>query len=319
MAIEDSISSLSLKKSDILTFCKIAKANGAILSLKDVILLASLDMSEVELAVAWEECTDLRSVYQIVSGRVIERSSHENGGRSAMIDDYFERFDRATSNIAFAKKFVSFLRDENLRLVCISGSTSYLSVSKEDDLDFFLVTRRNYMWTSFAKSLLLARAFRVLEPSAPWLCLSYVADEDYIASQFSKPQDALFARDAISATVIRGENFFSNLLQLGSWMTSYFPKMYNLRVHREKRIAIRNDPPSLVERISNLFLFYTLGPYIRIKSNLLNRKFLNQGKKDSVFKVKMGKDHCIYESFAYIELKKMYSELQKKSITTISP
>ena len=317
MAIEESASSLSHKASDILTFCKIAKANGSMLSLKDVILLASLDMTEDELIRAWDECDELNSAYQIVSGRILERNARQDDGHYEMMDEYAERLLRATSNVAFAKKFVSFLQDKNLKLVCISGSTSYLSVSREDDLDFCLVTKRNRMWTTFAKSLLLARLFRISEPSSPSLCLSYVADEDFITSQFRKPQDALFARDAISATVVRGEGFFSTLLYLGSWMARYFPKMYNLRLQgRMKGTPVDYDTSSLVERILDIFVFYIIGRYIRVKSNLLNRKLSKLGLRDSVFKVKMGKDHCIYESFSYMELKRMYSELQKKSEAT---
>ncbi|MHB1868600.1 MAG: hypothetical protein ACYCPP_06595 [Nitrososphaerales archaeon] len=318
MAIEESISSLALKASDVLTFCKIAKANGTILSLKDVILLASLDMTEDELIRAWDECDELNSGYQIVSARIVERNARQDDVHYEIMGEYTERLLRATSNVAFAKTFASFLQDKNLKLICISGSTSYLSVSREDDLDFFLVTKRNSMWTTFAKSLLLARLFRISQHSSPSLCLSYIADEDFITSQFRKPQDALFARDAISATVVRGEGFFSNLLYLGSWMTRYFPKMYNSRLKgRKKETPVDYDTSSSVERILDLFVFYIVGRYIRVKSNLLNRKLSKLGLRDSVFKVKMGKDHCIYESFSYMELKRMYSELQKKSGATI--
>ncbi len=210
------------------------------------------------------------------------------------------------------------LSDKNLKALAISGSTSYLSVSSEDDLDFFFVTEKDTMWVTFAKSLLLARLFKLVERNAPSLCLSFVADERFTEEQFATSHDGLIARDAVSAKVIRGEAYYNDLLQKSIWISDFFPKLYELRFGNRSNVVHSNETKrrrgtSTTKAIVNAFAFYTMGTYIRVKSNLLNRKLAKLGKESSVFKLRIGKDHCIYESMSYRDLRKIYSQLEQKA------
>jgi hypothetical protein len=309
MTTEETFSSLAAKSSDIALFCKIAAENGETLSLREVILLASLDMNEDDLAHEWTRCDYLNSAYQIVSQRIMQRTNCRDDDLSSELSNHRERSLRATTNVNSARRFARWLRDKNLRLACISGSTSYLSVSIEDDLDFFIVAKRDRMWISFVRALILARVFRLMEKS-PQLCLSYVADEGYARLQFSRQQDALFARDAISASVILGEGYYARLLKNGYWMARFFPKMYSLRLENHDEHSPMITASSSRDRIANLFLYHTAGAYIRLKSYLLNRKYSKAERRNSEFVVKIGTDHCIYESQSYVHLRKMYRDIR---------
>ncbi len=304
---------------NIAVFCDIAKSNGVALSVQDLMLLISLDMSEEQLSHAWKKSSFLSSRYGISSGVIIEKSSKVSSPEDHVLEtekrEISERFLRATSNASYAKQFGSFIGSGLFKVLSISGSTSYYSVSKDDDLDFFCITPKGRMWISFVKALVLARAFRFSVQNSPWLCLSYVADESFVNAEFMANQDGLFARDAISAQVVMGETYYRTLLRDNSWMAEYFPKLYTLRVRNSKRESVIAGPDSARTRIANLFFYYTAGTYIKVKSHLLNRKFMKARKTASLFQLRIGPDHCIYESVEYVRLRNLYSRLKKSEVT----
>ena len=315
----------SLTETDVLNiklFCDVARANGSAVSIKDLVRLTATDYSEEQLADSWDNYRLLSSRYRVASGIVLEKSFSENldEQESTARQEITERYDRANINIDYACRFSTLLTraDRSIKVLSISGSTSYLSVSEMDDLDFFCIMRSQSMWTGFVRTLILARAFRLANKNAPWICMSYVSDEDFVRREFQGNQNGLFARDAISTLVVSGEGYFQNLLKENSWMSSYFPKLYNLRLKKEgseSSTEREEKPASSISRIVNLFLYYTAGSYIRLKSYLLNRKFSQDRKFSSLFKLRIGPDHCIYESADYVRLRKLYSTMKKKSGT----
>jgi hypothetical protein len=322
MEIESSFSPRLLSDrevSTILLFCEVARENGAAIFLKDLSVLASTNCSEEDLANSWKDCELLSSRYEIVSGLVLEKTRSKNPVETRGKMD--ARRARANSNIIFANQLEKmFERGRALfEVLSISGSTSYLSVSETDDIDFFCMTKTGSMWGAFVRALLLARAFRLSRKDAPWICLSYVADETFVRKEFSEHQNGLFARDALSTLVIRGENRFLKLLRENGWMASYFPKLYGFRVNEAEDTPEQANSSGLLGKIMNLFLYYTAGSYIKLKSYLLNREFLRDRRFSSLFQLRIGPDHCIYESADYLRLKQLYASLGKNDLKSTGP
>jgi hypothetical protein len=298
-------------------FCDVARENGSTISLQDLIALTSVGYSEKQLAESWENYSVLSSRYMVASGIVLDKTQdftdivQVKGQMSA-------RHDRASSNIAYAHQFGILLNRAGspFKVLSISGSTSYLSVSETDDLDFFCIAKGGAMWPSFVRSLILARAFRATTKYSPWICLSYVSDEEFVRREFFDNQNGLFARDALSTRVIQGEKYFRHLLKENSWMASYFPKLYSLRIRpasvANQEFKSKRKSAGSFERILNLFLYHTAGSYIKLKSYLLNRRFSRDRKFSSLFHLRIGLDHCIYESADYLRLRKLYSGLARK-------
>jgi hypothetical protein len=323
MEIEDTATPIELSDrvlSNMKLFCDVARENGSTISLKDLIALTSIDCSEEELTESWESYAVLSSRYRVASGLVLEKIEETKADMDVdtIKSELAIRFVRASSNVECAIRFGTMLERAGspFEVLSISGSTSYLSVSETDDLDFFCIAKSGTMWVSFVPALILARAFRVSTKKAPWICLSYVSDEEFVRRELSKNQNGLFARDAISTMVVRGEERFLNLLRENSWIALYFPKLYGLRI-REKAgpELVPNEKSQIAspfQRMFNLFLYYTAGSYIRVKSNLLNRKFSRDRKSSSLFNLRIGTDHCVYESVDYMRLRKLYANLSKK-------
>ncbi|SRR5579875_64550 len=313
------------KATEIALFCKVAKANESALSLKEIIQLTSLDLSEEGLARAWHSAPAL-SKYEIGDYGVVYEKEECQAERQASSVEQNERKQRANANIEYARKFAELIggiHNRKAQVISISGSTSYFSVSRQDDLDIFCIARRGSMWSILCKSLLLARALKVSDDKSPQLCLSYIMDEEYALREFTRPQDGLFARDAISTLVIHGADFYNSLLAKSDWMRAYFPAMYAAKIgggdrdtqefqsrHSQDLVTPARVRPR--ERILNLFLYATAGTYIRMKSYLLNRRFAKKRQKSRAFRLRIGPDRCIYESLNYLELRKMYSKLEKR-------
>ncbi len=291
--------------------CEVARVNGTILSLGELLQLTAIDASEEDFTKAWLSDPLLSSDFELKSGFVVERIAVGNEGASnVLVENERERRKRATRNFRFARDFAVLCIGESAKSISICGSTSYGSVSLNDDIDIFCVTKKDELWLFFAKSLLLARFFQLARKDCPRPCLSYLMDEEYARERFARTRDALFARDALTAVVVHGSAFYQEILGEGRWMAGYFPKLYALRSdHKTRRTNGGNRHRQLgTRRVLNKFLYFTVGSYIRAKAFLLNRRLRKENKRSSIFRLRIGEDHCIYESTRYQSMRKMYRE-----------
>ncbi|MFI5421257.1 MAG: hypothetical protein ACHQ1H_09860, partial [Nitrososphaerales archaeon] len=116
--------------SNIALFCDIARSNGTALSIKDLMLLVSLDLSEDQFLHAWGKSPFLASRYRISTGVIIEKASKDApSGKDHFLEsenkEISERFLRATSNATYARRFGYFVGPGRFKVLSISGSTSY--------------------------------------------------------------------------------------------------------------------------------------------------------------------------------------------------
>jgi hypothetical protein len=299
---------------DIEAFCKIAKENGAAISLSELIELASIDASEHELATAFRSDSKLRSKFLLESGYILERVPVAQA-TSRRVEEEEGRRGRARANLKKASRFGRGLRSGTV-VVSVSGANSYLSATEDEDIDFFCVTKTNGMWPFMLKALILARIHRLSNSDVPELCFSCVMDERWATQAFRERQNPIFARDALTAKVIFGRTAYRALLEQAPWMEGYFPTFYNLRLRETEP----EGGPSVEDVVGagegsavlNSFLYRTLGSFLRMKSWALNRKLTKAAWHSSVFATKIGTGHYIYESNRYRKLKRMYRELEKE-------
>ena len=305
---EPSLSSAQEKNIEIL--CRVATRNGSCLTLREVLELTSLDLGEQDLAVAWNISKSLSSKFKVFSGQIIDIN------RPVTQDDMGKRSVQAESNLCFARKFARFFRSiDSVYLLSVSGSTSYRSVSQDDDLDFFCITKKDSLWIFMFVALVISRIFRATQKVAPTFCFSCTMEENYARKIFNTRNDGLFARDALTVIVLKGEQFYGNLLKENSWIRKYFSRIYNERISETERnrssvVLIDTYVSSTLRKITNIFLSVTLGNYIRIKSELTSRRYSKAGANARIFKAKIDAQRCIFESNDYIELHKEYLDFQ---------
>jgi hypothetical protein len=297
---------------EIEALCQIARENGAVISLRELIGLAAIDASEPEFETAFRSDSKLRSRFQLESGYVLDRlPAPQETSKSVEKED--RRRERARMNLAQARRFGQALLRGTV-LVSVSGGTSYLSASEKEDIDFFCVTKTDGMWPFMLKALILARIQRMAHREVPELCFSCIMDESWATKAFRATRQPIFARDALTARVIGGMSGYGSLLREAAWMESIFPALYRARLGEAEGEGRRSTPK--LERgrgrsaVLNSFIYYTLGSFLRVKSWALNRKFAKAEWHSSLFETRIGKGHYIYESNRYVKLRKMYSELE---------
>lgn len=295
-------------------FYEIAKANGARLSLNEAISLLRPEVTEEEFASALRFRNHSREGFELQSGLLIPKSE-------ARIEAYQleafeqERRRRAGRNLFFASKFADFSEGGEERVVSVSGSSSYGSVAIGDDLDFFCITQRDALWLFITRLLILARVFRAFNRDSPSLCFSCMMDESYAKKAFRTIRDGLFARDALNVSIIRDYGFYNKLLRDSLWLSEYYPKLYRQRVSSNEIETWQktSEKTNLFLRFANLFLYEMIGSYLRLKAHLGNRKLTRDGREPLLFTAKIGKDHCIYESVRYSELRRLYARLRRST------
>ncbi len=312
-------SALMLSEQDVAEiqlFCDVASANGTHLSLKEAISLLRPDASEQELLEAWGRTRGLSMRFEIQSGFILEKSEERWINQLEAYEE--KRAQRAKRNLYYAARFARFYGDNEARVLSVSGSSSYGSVSAEDDLDFFCITQQDTMWFFLTRSLILARVFRLLRRESPSLCFSCVMDERFAQRKFNKARDALFARDALNAHVIHGSYFYNHLLRQNSWLSEYFPKLYRTRVEASTASPLLKyqQGPNIIMKAVNLCLYHTVGRYLRLKAEIGNRRLTKEGRLALLFTAMIGKDHCIFESVRYASLRKKYQQIQRLAAVT---
>ncbi len=290
----------------------IAKANGSFVSLKDLAALTRTNLSKEQLESSWAAIPELAGSYELKNGLIIERGNSNAGNSLTSVDQEQEKKARAERYARYAREFASLCKGGETKLIAISGSTSYQSPSAADDLDIFCITRPGSLWLFLTKSLLLARFLHVFRGSEPRICFSYVVDENFVEKEFLPARDALFARDALTTMVVHGQEFYEELLKKSSWISRYFPHLYQTRTnalhHEVAREKIASAPS---QRFLNTLLWILVGNYIALKSDMLNRRIRKQRKVSLLFSTRIGPDHCIFESVRYSKLKAMYSRLNE--------
>ena len=299
---------------EIEALCEIARENGAMISLRELIGLASIDASERELEDAFLSDSKLRSKFHLESGYVLERSPAATVTVHETVEEEEKRRERARENLRRASTFGRVLLRGTV-LVSVSGANSYLSARENEDIDFFCVTRTNGMWPFMLKALVMARLHRLTNRDVPELCFSCIMDESWATDAFRSRQKPIFARDALTAKVIGGRGAYHALLEEAQWMDSYFPAFYSMRL-RETETGTGPAMDGAARRegsaVLNSFLFFTLGSFLRMKSWALNRKFTKAAWHSSIFAVRIGMGFYIYESNRYRKLRRMYGELEEE-------
>ena len=224
-----SIALTERQEREIEAFCQIARENGAVISLRELIGLAAIDGSEQELEGAFRSDSKLRSKFLLESGYVLQRSPVSEGTARQAVDEERKRRERARANLNRANRFGRALMKSAV-VVSVSGANSYLSAGEKEDIDFFCVTKTNGMWPFMLKALILARIHGLANRDVPELCFSCIMDEEWATQAFRARQDPIFARDALTAKVIGGTLEYHALLEEARWMESYFPAFYGMRL-----------------------------------------------------------------------------------------
>jgi len=296
----------------VLAYCRIAAGSGALLSLKDLVDLLSIDATIEELEESITSDEWLAPKVLVESGQVVLKSpGPDQGAARRAVEEAGEKRRRAVANIEAARAFARLFSKDAV-FVAVAGTNSYLFAAEGDDIDYYCITKTDGMWAFMLKALILSRISSMVRSDVPPFCFSYVMDERQSRDVASRPKTAVHARDTLTVKVISGDATYHATLENEPWMRSYFPTFYDRRLRESES---RNEQRSSVgkgSRMVNSLLFLTLGSYLSLKAWTLNRRLAKQGRSDAVFKTWIEPGRLEYASRRYVELGKTYQALEKR-------
>ena len=234
-------------------------------------------------------------------------------GPSQTVTFRLEREKMSAAKLDSAAKFARILTRlvPFIRIVAVTGSVAYGSADRWDDIDLFIVTKRNRLWITAFMTLVLVRLNKLLRLRPPHLslfCLSYVHDEEGFAIESEKNKtNPLFARELLKAKPIAGADQYRKILESNDWVGNFYSmpyaaKLRGLRQGNGAYGAEINDPSRIhffpLEWAEGI-AFALLSRYLRLRSYVTNLRLKSQGESLRVFQPKMDAASCVYTSNFY--------------------
>jgi len=223
------------------------------------------------------------------------------------------KLDSASEFARVLRRMVPFIRT-----IAVTGSVAYGSADKWDDIDLFIITKRNRLWLTAFITLAFVRLTKLLGLRAPHLslfCLSYVHDEDGFASESNRNRtNPLFARELLKAKPVAGADYYGRLLERNGWVEDIYSIPYTAKLKGLKAAkdgwTVERDPRlfSFLLGWTESIAFQFLNRYLRIRAYLTNLKLRSQGQDLRVFEPKMSSVSCVYTSNFYEWLLRLWGK-----------
>jgi hypothetical protein len=221
-------------------------------------------------------------------------------------DRLLERQSRAESYRRAAERLVDRHLQPVLpwvRCVGITGSTAYGAPEAGDDLDLFVVTRAGSLWVFLAYTYVAVRlGFR---PAAgtdrPPPCFNYVLDDRRAPAEFAEARGFLFAREALTAQIFRGESYYQDLLASAPWLGTEIPRLYAKRTSGVP--PVRAPPAPWAVRLLNAVLFPVLATYLQLAGLRRNARLRAQPAREGTFRTVTGPRRLAFVSDRFDQLR----------------
>jgi len=200
---------------------------------------------------------------------------------------------------------LSWLR-RSVRTIGVTGSAAYGEPTAGDDLDFFVVTRAGALSWFLAGVYLTLRLQKVrgADAATPTPCFNYVVDERRALAEFATGRGLLFAREALTAQILEGDDFYRGLLARTPWMASELPRLYSTRSANPGDASPRVAP--LMTRLASAVLFIPLAAYLQL-AGLRRNAVARRARRDSeAFRTLTSPDRVAFQSRRFEELRARY-------------
>ncbi len=190
-------------------------------------------------------------------------------------------YDLKLSKINYGLEFLDKLHLDTVVFAGISGSVSYMP-KENDDVDIFLITEDDALWSVIARAFLLRRSLKMHD-----ICISLCMSRSYALHYFSNIEEDLIISDANHVIPVHGHDFYRYLL-------SIMGKKGNILYERSQksRVSLRRT-----------VLFSAMSSFLLLKGYFVNIALKRNGKSAEAFRTLAAKDYFILDSEKYRLLK----------------
>lgn len=153
--------------------------------------------------------------------------------RKDLVNLRLKRKNESKKKLKIAEKISSFLAViPTILFIGVSGNLSIMNADEKDDIDLFIVTRKDTLWTTRLIILLLLRLKGQIRKRGDKevsnkICLNMMLDET--ALNFSKErQDLYHAHEIIQMRpLFERDNFYQKLIETNVWTRKFLPNVLN--------------------------------------------------------------------------------------------
>jgi len=161
------------------------------------------------------------------------------------VEERVKKYERALNYHKIARFITAIIyRLPFVRGVMISGSLSKNAISKNDDIDYFIIAKKGRLWLCKFFILLFKKIF--LLNSRKYLCINYFIDEVCLEI----PDKNIFTATEIAFLIpLRNQEIYKQFVEANSWTKLFFPnRPFNL-----DRCRNNSDPfyKKLLEKLLN--------------------------------------------------------------------
>jgi hypothetical protein len=177
-------------------------------------------------------------------------------GRENIVEKRKKNITEAERNLQIAKKAVKYLSFiPTLLFIGISGGVAMGDVEKKDDIDFFVITKKNALFkTRFFILLILfitgLKRRRGVKYAPDKICINYLIDETAVA--FPQSRHELYTAHEIAQVIplFDREDTYRFFLEKNKWIKRFLPNAFS-----QKNSTVYNYPKSSGKYVSFLINF----------------------------------------------------------------
>jgi len=201
-----------------------------------------------------------------------------------------------------------------MRCIGVTGSAAYGEPAAHDDLDFFVVTRAGALpWFLAATyASLRLHGLRARNSSAPVPCFNYVIDERRAPGEFASGRGLLFAREALTAQILEGDDYYRGLLARTPWLGTEIPRLYAARSSLPGDTSER--PASWTVRALSAAVYLPLAAYLQA-AGLRRDALARHSSVGATFRTLTDPDRIAFQSRRFEELRSRYQGSVEPSST----
>lgn len=187
-------------------------------------------------------------------------------GRERLVDLRKEKEKWSQEKLKIAQKIGRLLKFiPTVKLVGITGALAANNAKKEDDIDLFIVTSKDLLWTTrFLSTLLVEITGKRRHPGETSvnnkICLNMFVDENHLAIS-QKEQDLFSAHEVLQMKLIWDrDDTYQRFMQKNSWAKKYLPNVWYevIKKLEIKKLRVKNYyfPNYLLTQLLNYLEFF---------------------------------------------------------------
>lgn len=187
---------------------------------------------------------------------------------------------RAIKFLKIAQKQNIFLKlIPSIQYMFLSGSLSKGYVDTKGDIDYFIISKKNRVWTTKFYFAVLIRFYKLFN-AKKLLCVNYIVDTDTMKIQ---TKNIFTATELISLIPINSDKSYHILLNQNRWIQDFFP---NTKI---KNIPLEKSFSTIIgDKFESSFRFLLLKKWKKTEERLKSKVKINE---EMAFERKIFKHH----------------------------